>query len=75
MIDNIGTDIYTALLIIIFFILAFLLIVKLTIIFEDFNRERKYIKSEIRRTHGMEQRYWRREMIKLWLSLIPFYKR
>ena len=42
---------------------------------DTFRHELKYIKMEIRRSAGKERRYWLHEKKKLWLSLIPFYRR
>lgn len=40
----------------------------------DFSRELDFINREIKRTAGGEQRYWKREKRRLWLSLLPFYR-
>lgn len=42
--------------------------------FLDFRQELHYLNSEIRRTHGAEQRYWIEKRKKLWLSILPFIK-
>lgn len=39
-----------------------------------FTKELDYIKEEIKRTEGAEQRYWRKRKRKLWRSLLPFVK-
>lgn len=54
---------------------AALLIVGLVIKLNGFTRELDYIKREIQRTTGAEQRRWKREKRRLWLSLLPFYRR
>ena len=55
------------------FILLFLIIfINLVIFFMEFSKDLKYIKMEIRRTCGREQKYWIRRKRRLWLSLIPF---
>ena len=41
----------------------------------DFKDELDFINTEIYRTVGDERRYWQKEKKKLWLSLIPFYRR
>lgn len=41
----------------------------------NFKDELDYINMEIRRTVGGERRYWQNEKKKLWLSLIPFYRK
>ena len=38
----------------------------------DFSHELTYLNSEIGRTDGSEQRYWKRQKRRLWLSIIPF---
>ena len=50
------------------------LLVGLCVFLHDFSRELKYINSEIERTTGSEQRYWRRKRRRLWLSLFLFSK-
>ena len=55
-----------------FFVIVFFigLIMKIN----DFTNELNYINREIGRTTGEEQRYWKREKRRLWLSLLPFYR-
>lgn len=53
-------------------IFGFALIVKLSMWLNDFSSELKYLNSEIGRTDGSEQRYWKRQKRRLWLSIIPF---
>lgn len=60
-------------IVIIFFAIVFL--VGLVIKINEFSHELDYINREIGRTTGGEQRYWKREKRRLWLSLLPFYKR
>ena len=52
-----------------------LLLVGLAVKLNEFFRERDYIEREIRRTTGAEQRHWKREKRRLWLTLLPFYRR
>ena len=54
---------------------AALLIVGLAMKLNGFTRELDYIKREIQRTTGAEQQHWKREKRRLWLSLLPFYRR
>ena len=54
---------------------AVLLLVGLTMKIKEFSLELKYINMEIGRTTGAEQRRWKREKRRLWLSLLPFYRR
>lgn len=41
---------------------------------QDFNRELRYIKTEIGRTEGREQAHWKKKKRRLWLSLLPFFR-
>ncbi len=41
----------------------------------DFKRELRYIKGEIDRSDGAQQRYWKRKKRQLWLSLLPFFRK
>jgi len=52
-----------------------LILVGLAVKLNEFSRERDYIEREIRRTTGAEQRRWKREKRRLWLTLLPFYRR
>ena len=52
-------------------LLLFGLIMKIS----EFYQELDYINMEIGRTTGGEQKYWKREKRRLWLSLLPFYRR
>ena len=54
---------------------SILLLVGLAVKLNEFFRERDYIEREIRRTTGAEQRHWKREKRRLWLTLLPFYRR
>ena len=62
-------------------IVVFVLVIALPIICYfvkyicNFKDELDYINMEIYRTVGDERRYWQKEKKKLWLSLIPFYRR
>ena len=40
----------------------------------EFQKELKYLKSEIRRTRGEERKYWIHQKRRLWLSIIPFFR-
>ena len=73
--SNTESSIYTVLVVLIVLIIAFLLLLRLVMINDTFRHELKYIKMEIRRSAGKERRYWLHEKKKLWLSLIPFYRR
>ena len=52
-------------------LLLFGLVMKIS----EFSQELNYINMEIGRTTGGEQKYWQREKRRLWLSLLPFYRR
>lgn len=52
-------------------LLLFGLVMKIS----EFSKELNYINMEIGRTTGGEQKYWKREKRRLWLSLLPFYRR
>ena len=69
-----NTVIIILLAIIALFVVVFL-IIGLAVKISVFSRERNYINTEIERTTGAERRYWKREKRRLWLSLLPFYKR
>lgn len=43
--------------------------------FSGFCRDLRYIKMEIERTVDSEQEYWKQEKRRLWLSLLPFFRR
>ena len=60
-------------LIILFFVIAFLIVIVSK--FKAFTRDLDYINREIARTEGREQQYWKKEKRRLWLSLLPFYRR
>ncbi len=53
--------------------LAILLLVSVVMRIDEFSRELKYIKREIYRTRGREQKYWKGQKCRLWLSLLPFF--
>ena len=55
-------------------LLGFALLIKFLLWVNDFKYELKYIKTEIERSKGRENRYWVLRKYRLWLSLIPFVK-
>lgn len=73
--DNADTEIFNIITVVAATALVFLLLLKLGIFIDNFRRELKYIKMEINRSEGGERRYWQHQKKKLWLSLIPFYRR
>ena len=56
-------------------LLALIALGALIIFLIDFFRELSYLNKEIKCNHGRERQYWLKQRRKLWLSLIPFYKR
>ena len=54
---------------------AVVLLVGLTIKINDFRRNLDYLNREIARTEGAEHEHWKREKRRLWLSLLPFFRR
>ena len=41
----------------------------------SFRHELNYIKREIARSEGDQRKHWEKEKRRLWLSLLPFYRR
>lgn len=60
-------------IVIAFFAIVFL--VGLTAKINDFRHKLDYLNREIARTEGAEHEHWKREKRRLWLSLLPFYRR
>ena len=54
---------------------AVLILVGLSIKINDFRHELHYLNCEIGRTEGAEREHWKCEKQRLWLSLLPFYRR
>lgn len=54
---------------------AVVLLVGLTTKINDFRRNLDYLNREIARTEGAEREHWKREKRRLWLSLLPFFRR
>ena len=63
------------LLVVVIAFFAIVFFIGLIMKINDFTNELNYINREIGRTTGEEQRYWKREKRRLWLSLLPFYRR
>lgn len=63
------------LLVVVIAFFAILFLIALVMKINEFNHELDYINREIGRTTGREQRYWKQEKRRLWLSLLPFYRR
>lgn len=63
------------LLVVVIAFFAILFLAALVMKINEFTHELDYIKREIGRTTGGEQRYWKQEKRRLWLSLLPFYRR
>ena len=56
-----------------FFVIV--LLVGLTMRINSFSHDLKHLNIEIGRTEGAEREYWKREKRRLWLSLLPFFRR
>ena len=54
---------------------AMVLLVGLTAKINEFSHELDYLNREIARTKGAERQYWKHEKRRLWLSLLPFFRR
>lgn len=54
---------------------AVLILVGLSIKINDFRHELDYLNCEIGRTEGAEREHWKHERWRLWLSLLPFFRR
>lgn len=63
------------LLVIVIGIFVIVLLVGVTMKINHFSRDLNHINTEIARTNGSEREYWKREKRRLWLSLLPFYRR
>ena len=60
-------------MVIAFFVIV--LLVGLTMRINSFSHDLKHLNIEIGRTEGAEREYWKREKRRLWLSLLPFFRR
>lgn len=54
---------------------AIVLFVGVTTKINEFSHELKYLNIEIGRNEGAEREHWKHEKRRLWLSLLPFYRR
>lgn len=61
--------------IILVIILALILFGAVSSITEGFLPDLRYLNSEIRRTSGREKEHYIKKRRRLWLSLLPFFKR
>ena len=64
-----------ALLVIVIVFLAIVFLAGLITKIHNFRQELEYLNREIARTGGAEREYWKREKRRLWLSLLPFFRR
>ena len=69
------TVIYDILIALFIGVIVFLLILRLVFRLDSLKRDIEYVNMEIRRTRGSERKAWQKEKRRLWLALIPFYKR
>lgn len=60
-------------IVIAFFAIVFL--VGITAKINGFSHDLDYLNREIARTEGAERENWKREKRRLWLSLLPFFRR
>ena len=60
-------------MVIAFFVIV--LLVGLTMRINGFSHDLRHLNIEIGRTEGAEREYWKREKRRLWLSLLPFFRR
>lgn len=70
--ENYGKRPYMAIVAIIGIVFLIAILVGIAMWWNDFSQELRYLNNEIRRTDGAEQRHWKRQKRRLWLSLIPF---
>ena len=63
------------LLVIVIAFFSILILVGLSMKINEFRHELDYLNREIGRTEGAEREHWKREKRRLWLSLLPFYRR
>lgn len=68
-------DLTIVLLVIMIAFVAIVLLVGLVQKINTFRHGLGYLNREIARTEGAERDYWKREKRRLWLSLLPFYRR
>lgn len=73
-----GLQLDTVAIVLLAIIIAFfasVLLVDLVAIIKKFSHERECLNREIARSEGAEREYWKREKRRLWLSLLPFYRK
>lgn len=56
-------------------ILLIILAVRLLLWLQWFHRELRYLDKEIARTEGEEKKVWISRKKRLWLSILPFYRK
>ena len=56
-------------------LILILLVINLVRKLDGFSFELRRINQEIHRTKGRERQYWKEKKRRLWLSLLPFYRR
>lgn len=60
---------------ILFLLIGIWIVTALTIKLNRFSRELEHINMEIRCTIGGERAYWKQQKRRLWLTLLPFYRK
>ena len=68
-------SIANVLLVIVIAFFAIMLLMGLATKINNFSRDLDYLNREIARTEGAEREYWKHEKRRLWLSLLPFFRR
>ncbi len=63
------------LLIILGLFFAIILLVGIVTKLNRFTNELRYINMEIKRNTGSQKKLWQKEKRRLWLSLLPFFRR
>ncbi len=70
---NLDTELYGLIWIAVVLALP-LLVVFVAVFSNEFSQALRYLNNEIRRSEGIERKFWIRQRRRLWLSLIPFIK-
>lgn len=63
------------LLIVLGLFFAIIFLISIVTKFKRFTKELRYINMEINRNTGSQKKHWQREKRRLWLLLLPFFRR
>ena len=63
------------LLVIVVLLLGGMIAARWMIKLSRFRRALMYVNMEIQRNRGAEREYWKRKKCRLWLALLPFYRK